>query len=290
MNIRNITVAVFKQALHIYLKIAYPKELPEKASKLIEKFDEISSNRMLAPFLVDVFENETHLGLDKSCQRFVIRLGNAFYPHCKLVMEEFLEPGEFFFVVDTHDDIIIPETMKDYKTWLGIRNYNSYLRHLIEYSWHYSGLPTLKSMKESLFFSGGRTTQLFVSPEPVLVVDDDADIANIVEKLLLHKGLYVEKAYDGKEALRLLQKLKPRFIILDYVMPGMTGLELAAKIRENPQFKNIPILLTSTMPQTLIPKGEVDYYLFKPYSKSELIMQIKRMLKKARQTNSHKML
>lgn len=79
----------------------------------------------------------------------------------------------------------------------------------------------------------------------ILVADDSKTIRKIAGELLTDAGYDVLKAEDGEQALVLAQKEHPDLIVLDLVMPKMTGFEVAWEIREDPRVKNIPILIVS---------------------------------------------
>ena len=74
----------------------------------------------------------------------------------------------------------------------------------------------------------------------ILVVDDDKEIAELVEIHLVGDGFRVFKAYDGHEAMRVMEKEKIMLAVLDIMMPGMSGIELCQRIREK---SNIPIIM-----------------------------------------------
>ena len=76
----------------------------------------------------------------------------------------------------------------------------------------------------------------------ILVVDDEKEIADLVEIYLVSDGYQVVKANDAEEGLRLLNEYEVQLVLLDIMMPGMDGLEMCAKIRET---RNIPIIMLS---------------------------------------------
>ncbi len=76
----------------------------------------------------------------------------------------------------------------------------------------------------------------------ILVVDDEKEIADLVEIYLVSDGYKVFKAYDALEGLNILAAEDVQLVILDIMMPGMSGLEMCRKIRET---NNIPIIFLS---------------------------------------------
>src|SRR5512134_873373 len=71
---------------------------------------------------------------------------------------------------------------------------------------------------------------------PILVVDDDTDALEIVRTYLESRGYEVATALDGKEALARLEEIRPAVVLLDVMMPGMDGWEVARVIKNHPDF------------------------------------------------------
>ena len=79
----------------------------------------------------------------------------------------------------------------------------------------------------------------------ILVVDDEGIIRELMTYVLKKQGFITETARDGKEALDKIALDRPDIVILDIVMPGMNGLEVYKRIRENPDTEHIPIIFLS---------------------------------------------
>lgn len=113
----------------------------------------------------------------------------------------------------------------------------------------------------------------------ILVVDDEVDIAHLVEKMLEPDGLEVISASNGKEALDLLKKLKPDFIFLDLFMPEMSGWEVLVQIKK--MYKDIPVSIFTVHPlnKSLQRKdvGSIIDYVVKPFSKKDIIETLKQV-------------
>jgi phosphate regulon transcriptional regulator PhoB len=120
----------------------------------------------------------------------------------------------------------------------------------------------------------------------VLVVEDDADIRELLRYNLEREGFAVEQAVDGAEALRRIDKRVPELLILDLMLPGMPGFDLCRKLRSSPATATLPILI-------LTAKGEevdrvlglelgADDYVVKPFSPRELLARIRGLLRRAR--------
>lgn len=115
----------------------------------------------------------------------------------------------------------------------------------------------------------------------VLIVDDDMQIGNMVETVLKKSGYRVLRAYSGTEALLVLKSEKPSLVLLDLMLPGLTGEEVLPFIR------GIPVIVVSakvdvTDKINLLLGGAADY-LTKPFDTGELLARIEVQLRK-RQT------
>jgi two-component system response regulator ResD len=116
-----------------------------------------------------------------------------------------------------------------------------------------------------------------VSPR-VLVVDDSADSVAIVQAILRNRGFDVEAAADGPSALAMLEKRRPDVILLDVMMPAMSGMEVLDRIRANPQHAGIPVILVTakSADEDLLEgyKFGADYYITKPFTPRQLLYGI----------------
>lgn len=115
----------------------------------------------------------------------------------------------------------------------------------------------------------------------ILVVDDDKEIANAIEKLLLIEGYEVIKAYNGIEALDALVTNNVQLIILDVMMPKLDGLSATMKIREK---QNIPIIILSAKSEDsdkiLGLSMGADDYVTKPFNPQELMARVKSQIRR----------
>lgn len=79
----------------------------------------------------------------------------------------------------------------------------------------------------------------------ILVVDDEPEILELLQYNFNKRGLEVSVARNGQEGLELIEKDPPQIIVLDIMMPVMSGIEMCRKLRQQEQFKNIPVLFLS---------------------------------------------
>ncbi|MBU4477771.1 MAG: response regulator [Candidatus Omnitrophica bacterium] len=124
-----------------------------------------------------------------------------------------------------------------------------------------------------------------VPPKKILVVDDDPNICAIIEDYLIEIGenYGVDKAYNGKEGLDAVSKLKPDLIILDVMMPVMNGFSFLKSLKTNKEYCDVPvIMLTTKSDPPYLEKGlslQADFYLPKPFKMDNLMSFVNAILK-----------
>ena len=116
----------------------------------------------------------------------------------------------------------------------------------------------------------------------ILIVEDDQAIVRILKRALTYEGYHVEAADDGESGLELYKKFQPRLIILDWMLPGMDGLEFCDRIRSTED--NIPIIMLTAKSEdydkiTGLNIG-ADDYITKPFNPLELIARVKAQLRR----------
>jgi CheY-like chemotaxis protein len=92
----------------------------------------------------------------------------------------------------------------------------------------------------------------------LLLIDDDASVHALLDEELERLGYTIEGAYSGEEGLRAADELHPDLIILDLMMPGMSGFEVATGLKENPNTANIPILVLTSKDLTNTDRSELQ--------------------------------
>ncbi len=112
----------------------------------------------------------------------------------------------------------------------------------------------------------------------ILVVDDSIDICMMVKLALSKKQYRVELAHSGEEAIQKIVELRPSLVLLDVVMPNLSGLEVLSKIRASDDFKNLPIILMSARTQDSdIRRARAlgaSEYVTKPFNLNQLLKLI----------------
>lgn len=118
----------------------------------------------------------------------------------------------------------------------------------------------------------------------ILVVDDDVYVADTMQRGLQKRGYEVVTAYNGIEALGLVQEQQPDLIVLDIAMPRMNGIEVCHRLRSDEKTKSIPIIFLTarSMIDDKIEGFEAgaDDYLTKPFDIQELELRIKAILRR----------
>lgn len=126
--------------------------------------------------------------------------------------------------------------------------------------------------------------------ERVLVVDDEADIVALVTYHLAKAGYRVSTASNGAEALAAARSERPALIVLDLMLPGMSGIEVLEQLRANEATRDIGVLmLTARREETDRIRGlssGADDYLTKPFSPQELVLRVAAILRRLRAAGS----
>jgi DNA-binding response OmpR family regulator len=121
-----------------------------------------------------------------------------------------------------------------------------------------------------------------MADETILIADDEPHILRVVKDKLTLAGFRVVAAVNGEEALTAALREKPALILLDVMMPKMTGFDVCRKLRENPEFAQTPILLLTARGQEVDRKMGLEAgateYITKPFSPRQLLQTVKEKL------------
>jgi CheY-like chemotaxis protein len=111
----------------------------------------------------------------------------------------------------------------------------------------------------------------------VVVIDNDADVHEIVRRILDREGIQVAGALDGESGIALARKLRPRAILLDLLMPGASGWEILSRIKSDPELAATPVVVLSTLDDRSrgLTVG-ADEYLVKPVDRQALLEAVRR--------------
>ncbi len=123
-----------------------------------------------------------------------------------------------------------------------------------------------------------------MTKETILIVEDDKNISKLIKYNLEKEGFRCMVSFNGEDAIKTLDQDAADFIILDIMLPGIDGLEVCRRVKQDKKLSNTPILM-------LTAKGEevdkvvgfelgADDYMVKPFSPRELVLRIKAILKR----------
>lgn len=123
-----------------------------------------------------------------------------------------------------------------------------------------------------------------MKPKKVLVIEDEADIREVIEHNLSREGYQVYSSSDGEEGLQLARKKAPDVVLLDLMLPGLNGLDVCRELKADPLTCSIPVIMVTV-------KGEesdivlglgigADDYVTKPFSPKELVARVKAVLRR----------
>lgn len=128
------------------------------------------------------------------------------------------------------------------------------------------------------------TNKIDLSKKKILVVDDELDLLDLIEYNLRKEGFDVIKAENGETGIEKAKQENPNLILLDIMMPKMSGIEVCEKIRDDSSLKHIPIIfLTARSDERTEIEGlnkGADDFITKPISTSKLISRIKAVLRR----------
>ena len=119
----------------------------------------------------------------------------------------------------------------------------------------------------------------------IFIIEDETSIIQLVQHNLEKEGFIVASSENGNEGLKQLKKFEPNLLLLDWMLPDLSGIEICKNIRKDNKFKTLPIIM-------LTAKGEeedkikglesgADDYLTKPFSYKELLARIKAILRRS---------
>jgi DNA-binding response OmpR family regulator len=140
----------------------------------------------------------------------------------------------------------------------------------------------LQFIAKKTFGSRSLLSDLNDMSQTILVAEDQQHVRSLVEYKLRNSGFTVISVEDGKAALQKAEEIIPDLILLDVMMPLMTGFEVLSALKKNEKTKNIPILMvTAQSKEEEVLKGlelGADDYITKPFSPNELAARVKTTL------------
>ena len=127
------------------------------------------------------------------------------------------------------------------------------------------------------FNGGGKPT--------ILVVEDEAALLALLRYNLERQGFHVEEATDGQEALLRIAEAKPDLVLLDWMLPAMSGIEVCRQIRRRPATRDLPVIMVTarTEDQDAVRALDIgaDDYIAKPFAVEALMARIRALLRRS---------
>ena len=264
MRLEAMTVGLLRRVVAVYSEVAWAGgampdcELPGR--------DEDPMLEGLARW------NDESLRADSGATgRYTLQLGNPGYPFMKLVVQEHLVEGEFFFEVDTHDEMFNVEDGNEASELRALKRRNLEIKESVEAAWSEAGVPTAAHIK------GLVATRPAPRSPPnglrILLVDNDLDIAATLALLLEARGYEVDILCDGREAVEQADPARHDLILMDNEMKDLNGFEACRELKSRPATADIPVLIATAGSLTLHQLDSADGFMVKPF-RMELVFSI----------------
>ena len=131
-------------------------------------------------------------------------------------------------------------------------------------------------------------------PKPhVLIVEDEAALVTMLRYNLESEGYRVSEAVDGEEAILLVIEEPPDLILLDWMLPSLSGIEVCRRIRRNESFRDVPIIMLSARGEDSdrvrgLDSG-ADDYITKPFSPRELMARVRAVLRRSQPSDNERL-
>ncbi len=123
-----------------------------------------------------------------------------------------------------------------------------------------------------------------MTPAKLFVVDDDADANFALKSILEHSGFTVREFFDGESALNKLKEEKPDMVLMDVMMPGISGYDVCEKIKNDPETSHIPVIMITAKDMgedvEIAIQKKADWFVTKPYDFKYLVAKINQILSK----------
>lgn len=132
-----------------------------------------------------------------------------------------------------------------------------------------------------------------VQKKRILLIEDEEDIAALIKLQAEISGYKLHVEVDGVNGLRAVEREKPDLVLIDVMLPGQNGLDVCRKIKNNPELKNIPVIILSAKSEEIdiclgLELG-ADDYIAKPFSPKVLFSKVKAVLRRGKESEkSHK--
>ena len=117
----------------------------------------------------------------------------------------------------------------------------------------------------------------------VLLIEDELNIVEAIRFLMDREGWDVSAHDDGATAIERIRDVQPDIVVLDYMLPGKTGMEILTELREDPEFQDLPILMLTARGQSRdraqAERAGVNRFMTKPFSNTEVLHAIRDLVR-----------
>lgn len=117
----------------------------------------------------------------------------------------------------------------------------------------------------------------------VLLIEDELNIVEAIRFLMGREGWDVSAHDDGATAIERIRDVRPDIVVLDYMLPGKSGMEILTELREDPEFEDLPILMLTARGQSRdraqAERAGVNRFMTKPFSNTEVLHAIRDLVR-----------
>jgi CheY-like chemotaxis protein len=269
MQLAAMTVGLLRRALAVYDQEAWGSAAPPAVE--VPGSDDDAVDEALARR----FKDDSAQTGDTIVRRYVLQRGNPRYPFMKLVLQEHLVEGEFFFEVDTHDQMFDLDGDEG-REFAEVKRYNLDVKHRVEEAWGRARLPTAAHLKGLVETRPTRRSQ--PNGRSLLVVDDDRDIADTLALLLEARGYRVTTLDDGRDVVEQADPTRHDLILMDNEMVHLSGFEACRVLKSQERTRSIPVLIATAGSLTLRQLDDADGFLVKPFRMELLFSMLEHLL------------
>ncbi|MDE1172077.1 MAG: phosphate regulon transcriptional regulator PhoB [Parvibaculaceae bacterium] len=120
----------------------------------------------------------------------------------------------------------------------------------------------------------------------VMIVEDDDSLSTLLQYNLEKEGYNIVAISDGEEAAMMLREISPDLVLLDWMLPGLSGIELCRRLRGRPETRNLPVIMVTARGEEAdrirgLDTG-ADDYISKPFSMTELLARVRAVMRRIR--------
>ncbi len=124
------------------------------------------------------------------------------------------------------------------------------------------------------------------SKQKILIIEDDFFVRDLYSRELVREGFEVSAAEDGPEGLLKILEEKPDLVLLDIMLPKMSGLDVLKKVKEKKEVQNIPVVLLTNLGQDSVIRegfslGAIGYLIKAAYTPTQIIEEVKKFLRES---------